>query len=453
MSNSSSSKPNDRQTPLLQKFQKQFGTQNKEKNPLANMGMTLNKHKPASVKSAPIGGGSLFGGAFSGASSSTSSGPTPISSIFSKYKTSLQRPPPGTKPVSPSSKRLKAGPHGTAVPVDPKPAAPSGASASASSSKAPARTTPRGSPGVEADEYAVTPIDRAQADPKTDYCLDDIDVGKPLGKGKFGNIYLARDRLSEYVFALKILSKKQLQKHRVEHQIVREIEIQCHLRHPNILRLHNYFWDANRIFLMLEIAPGGELYAVLKSKQYFSEYRAAWYLSQMVDAFRYLHKKHVVHRDIKPENILLGTGDTLKIADFGWSVHAPSLKRTTFCGTLDYLAPEVVEPNMIGAQGAKSTMADVWGLGVLLYEFVVGRAPFEGTDTLATYKKIRSERPYFPEHLSPECRDLITKMLKKKPSERMSLEEVVKHSFCAQALEDGGKFCRERYGGMVGNVA
>jgi len=289
--------------------------------------------------------------------------------------------------------------------------------------------------------YAITPIDRAI--PENDvllggaaaaaraagtgsmggypvpftptYCLDDLDVGKPLGKGKFGNIYLARDRISEYVFALKILSKKQLQKHRVEHQIVREIEIQCHLRHPNILRLHNYFWDEHRIFLMLEIAPGGELYTVLKAKHYFSEYRAAWYLSQMVEAFQYLHKKHVVHRDIKPENILLGTNDTLKIADFGWSVHAPSLKRTTFCGTLDYLAPEVVEPNMPAAQSAKSTMADVWGLGVLLYEFVVGRAPFEGGDTMTTYKKIRVEKPYFPDHLSPDCKDLITKMLRKKP--------------------------------------
>ena len=105
---------------------------------------------------------------------------------------------------------------------------------------------------------------------------------------------------------MKVLYKKQLRKHRVEHQLIREIEIQSHLRHPNILRLHNFFWDETRIFLMLEIAPGGELYAILKQKKFFSEYRAAWYLSQMVDAFRYLHNKHVVHRDIKPENILLG---------------------------------------------------------------------------------------------------------------------------------------------------
>ena len=98
---------------------------------------------------------------------------------------------------------------------------------------------------------------------------------------------------------------------------------------------------------MLELAPGGELYSVLKAKGHFSEYRAAWYLSQMVDAFIYLHQKHVVHRDIKPENILLGVKDILKIADFGWSVHAPSLQRTTFCGTLDYLAPEVVDPKML----------------------------------------------------------------------------------------------------------
>lgn len=110
-------------------------------------------------------------------------------------------------------------------------------------------------------------------------------------------------------------------------------------------------------------------------------------------------------------------------------------------------------PKAPGVGGFFTTSPVMWGLGVLLYEFVVGRAPFEGGDTMTTYKKIRVEKPYFPDHLSPDCKDLITKMLRKKPTERINLEEVQKHPFCAQALEDGGKFCKERYGGMVGNIA
>ena len=165
------------------------------------------------------------------------------------------------------------------------------------------------------------------------WCLEDIDVGAPLGSGKFGKVYVARERRSGYQFALKVLHKSQLTKHRVEHQLVREIEIQSHLRHVNILRLFNYFYDEHRVFLMLELAPGGELYKLLKQRGRFSEARAAWYMRQMVSAIQYCHKKHVIHRDIKPENILIGIGDVLKIADFGWSVHAPSSRRKTFCGT------------------------------------------------------------------------------------------------------------------------
>merc|ERR1719230_2259115 len=109
------------------------------------------------------------------------------------------------------------------------------------------------------------------------FSLDDIDVGKRLGAGKFGSVYVARERRSGFLFALKVLEKAQLIKHKVEHQLRREIEIQSHLRHHNILRLYSFFHDERRIYLMLEMAPGGELYDQLRARGFFSESRAAWY--------------------------------------------------------------------------------------------------------------------------------------------------------------------------------
>jgi aurora kinase, other len=110
-------------------------------------------------------------------------------------------------------------------------------------------------------------------------------------------------------------------------------------RHENILRLYGYFYDAKRVYLILEYAAQGELYKTLRKVGRFDEARAARYICEMAKALGYLHMKHVIHRDIKPENLLLGLKGELKIADFGWSVHAPNTRRTTLCGTLDYLPP------------------------------------------------------------------------------------------------------------------
>merc|ERR1719230_2463234 len=138
------------------------------------------------------------------------------------------------------------------------------------------------------------------------FSLQDIDVGCRLGAGKFGSVYVARERHSGFLFALKVLEKAQLVKHKVEHQLRREIEIQSHLRHVNILRLYSFFHDATRIYLMLEMAPGGELYALLQKRGTFSEARSAWYIRQIAEAMLHCHQKKIIHRDIKPENILIG---------------------------------------------------------------------------------------------------------------------------------------------------
>uniref|UniRef100_A0A453E680 Protein kinase domain-containing protein n=1 Tax=Aegilops tauschii subsp. strangulata TaxID=200361 RepID=A0A453E680_AEGTS len=138
------------------------------------------------------------------------------------------------------------------------------------------------------------------------WVLSDFDVGKALGRGKFGHVYLAREKRSSHIVALKVLFKSQLKQSQVEHQLRREVEIQSHLRHPNILRLYGYFYDQTRVYLILEHAAKGELYKELQRCKHFSERRSATYIASLARALIYLHGKHVIHRDIKPENLLVG---------------------------------------------------------------------------------------------------------------------------------------------------
>lgn len=121
------------------------------------------------------------------------------------------------------------------------------------------------------------------------WTLNDFEIGRPLGKGKFGNVYLAREKKSKYVVALKVMFKSQLIKNNVQHQLRREIEIQAHLRHPNILRLYGYFYDETRVYLILEFAPRGELYKTLRKCNHFDDPTAAtvclYHLTDFCDKF------------------------------------------------------------------------------------------------------------------------------------------------------------------------
>ncbi|XP_055544723.1 aurora kinase C [Wyeomyia smithii] len=255
------------------------------------------------------------------------------------------------------------------------------------------------------------------------WTLANFDIGRPLGKGKFGNVYLAREKETKFVIALKVLFKKQVHTQGIEHQVRREIEIQSHLRHPNILRMYGYFHDEIRIYLILEYAPGGTLFSKLQSTpgNKFPEKQCAIYINMLVSALIYLHERNVIHRDIKPENLLLGHGGELKMADFGWSVHEPTSTRTTLCGTLDYLSPEMVQ----GQPHTKNV--DLWSLGVLAYELLVGHAPFHAAAYDATYTKIMKVRYEMPPDVSRSAAHLISRLLVRDPAQRMPLEQVNKH--------------------------
>lgn len=206
-------------------------------------------------------------------------------------------------------------------------------------------TQPNHKVHVKAQEKPPQSQNAEGAAPKRMWSLDDFELGKPLGRGKFGNVYLAREKQSKFVVALKVLFKNQILQADIEYQVRREVEIQSHLRHPNILRMFGYFHDDKRVYLILEYAKKGALYKHLQNQpdKRFEEKVAAVYVRDLTNALIYCHDKSVIHRDIKPENLLLGNNGELKIADFGWSVHAPSSRRFTLCGTLDYLSPEMVQ--------------------------------------------------------------------------------------------------------------
>lgn len=271
-------------------------------------------------------------------------------------------------------------------------------------------------------------LKQAAMEPKSEknmWCLENFDLGRPLGKGKFGNVYLARERQSKFVVAIKVLFKNQIQTAQVEHQVRREVEIQTHLRHPNILRMYGYFHDDKRVYLILEYARNGALYKHLQDQpdKRFNEKTVAAYIRDLSKALVYCHSKKVIHRDIKPENILLGSNGELKIADFGWSVHAPSSRRFTLCGTVDYLSPEMV-------QGVAHTYTvDLWSVGVLCYELLVGQPPFDAKEYGTTYKKILSAEMSFPDFVSEDAKDLISKLVVVHPEGRLPLEDVLKHPF------------------------
>ncbi|KAJ6243735.1 aurora a [Anaeramoeba flamelloides] len=253
--------------------------------------------------------------------------------------------------------------------------------------------------------------------------LEDLKFVKQLGQGQFGKVYLVKDKKTNIRLAVKVLKTNTLKTSGSKKQLAREINVQSSLKHPNILKMFGYCFNKDHVFLILEYAQGGELYKVLCKCGKFSEKRAANYIANLSSAVHYFHSKNVIHRDIKPENILITKDGTLKIADFGFSVftNPKNFRRYTFCGTLDYLPPEMVEGT------SYDHSVDKWSMGVLLFEFLVGKPPFETKGRLQTYNRITNVNFSFPNHVSELAQDLIKKMLTKCPSKRIPFQDLLQH--------------------------
>ncbi|KAG3255688.1 aurora kinase C, partial [Ictidomys tridecemlineatus] len=250
------------------------------------------------------------------------------------------------------------------------------------------------------------------------FTIKDFEIGRPLGKGRFGNVYLARLKKNHFIVALKVLFKSQIEKAGLEHQLRREIEIQAHLRHPNILRLYNYFYDSTRIYLILEFAPKGELYNLLQRSGPLDEQHTATIMEEVADALTYCHNNKVIHRDIKP---YCGPTGTFIFSSFLMLLPSPSTRRQTMCGTLDYLPPEIVEGRTYDEK------VDLWCVGVLCYELLVGRPPFESPSQSETQRRILKVDVTFPPSMPEGAQDLVSKLLRYEPSERLPLAQVLEH--------------------------
>ena len=217
--------------------------------------------------------------------------------------------------------------------------------------------------------------------------VDHFALGKPLGRGKFGNVYLARQKSSKVQIALKVLFKQPMQSAGCTHALRREVEIHCRLKHRNIVGLHGYFHDAKQVYLILEYLPGGELFKqVAKMGGYVDEPTCIGYMSDISSAVEFMHQRHVMHRDIKPENVLVGSDGRLCLADFGWAAHCPPghADRFTLCGTPEYISPEMLKgmgsdsSSSAGMErgGGHSLGVDLWAMGILMFELMAGRTPF-----------------------------------------------------------------------------
>ncbi|RZF42166.1 hypothetical protein LSTR_LSTR004315 [Laodelphax striatellus] len=258
--------------------------------------------------------------------------------------------------------------------------------------------------------------------------IENYEVLSYIGKGGFAKVYKAWCPRANMEVAIKMIDKKLMSAKGMGQRVRQEVAIHSRLKHPSILELYTFFEDSNYVYLVLELAHNGELQRYLRDNScVFSEEEASHILSQVVQGLLYLHSHSILHRDITLANLLLTSDMHVKIADFGLATQLsrPDEKHLTMCGTPNYISPEVATRSSHGLE------ADVWSVGCMLYTLLVGRPPFDTEGVRSTLTRIAMASYEIPETVSPEAKDLIDKLLKKNPKERMRLSAILDHPFIA----------------------
>uniref|UniRef100_A0A3P9LCA6 SNF-related serine/threonine-protein kinase n=1 Tax=Oryzias latipes TaxID=8090 RepID=A0A3P9LCA6_ORYLA len=251
-------------------------------------------------------------------------------------------------------------------------------------------------------------------------------VGRTLGRGHFAVVKLARQVNTGQLVAVKIIDKTKLDVLAASH-LLQEVRCMRLVQHPNVVQLHEVIDTPTTLYLVMELAEGGDLYDyILRHDGGVAEGTAKRHFAQIVQAVAYCHRLHVVHRDLKPENVVFFPQQgTVKLTDFGFSnLFKPGIMLATSCGSLAYSAPEI----LLGEE-YDAPAVDIWSLGVILYMLVCGVPPFQETNDSETLVMILDCRYSVPEHISDNCRDLISRMLQRDPSRRASLEEIEGHQW------------------------
>jgi len=266
-----------------------------------------------------------------------------------------------------------------------------------------------------------------------EYTLADFEMMKVLGKGTFGKVMLAKEKGTEELYAIKVLKKSViLQKDEVSHTLTENAVLQS-TKHPFLTGLKCSFHTTDLLVFVMEYVNGGELFFHLSREKMFSEDRTRFYGAQIAMAITYLHDRGIIYRDLKLENLLLDAKGNIKITDFGLCKEEIQFGSTTatFCGTPEYLAPEVLEDNDYGRA------VDWWGVGVVMYEMIVGHLPFYNQNHEVLFDLILHEEIRLPSVLGSTAKDLLKNILEKDPKFRLGGgerdgREVMEHYFFFQ---------------------
>ena len=263
----------------------------------------------------------------------------------------------------------------------------------------------------------------------------EYDQERPIGKGGFCSVYKATFKDTKKVYALKVIDQSILKNEEEIKNIINEITIMNELDSPNLLKLITNFEDENNIYIILPLCKNGQLYDILhKSKKKVKSIYIKKYLYQSIQAINALHKKNIIHRDIKPENILIDNDDNALLSDYGIATHCKEgEKRNTYCGTDEYLAPEVI-------RGKKyDEKIDIWAIGILIYECAspLGKTPFNKLDFLQRtddnkeyiIKNDKDLKIKYDKDFDPLAKNLIEKIIKINPIDRLSIDEILNHFY------------------------